>query len=210
MVLALGSIIQAAPAAATPPDPGINKLVSFLDGPTNSLQSWSQALGTIGKLADALPAVQTSPGAALGFNDLLDKAFHAGTKKLSDAAHDADLNINQAIDLGDGRTGTLVTALGNSGSDKTLSVDVSLGRDLVDQPLSVNLPIGAGSNAPQSAFSSTGGVTVHAAAELKFDLVWDSASNTVYLKVANSGGTTPALTVDATASFADKTAVKAS
>lgn len=210
MVVAMTSIIAPVPAAAVPPDPGIQQLVSFLDGPTNSLQSWSKALGTIGKLADALPAVQTSPGSALGFNDLLDKAFHAGTKKLSDAIHDADLNISEPIDLGDGRTGTLVATIGGSG-DKTLSVDVSLDRDVVNQPLNVSLPIGAGSNAPQSAFSSTGGVTVHVKAQLKFDLVWDSASNTVYLKVNNSGGTqTPALTVDATAALADTTAVKAS
>src|SRR5690242_10748192 len=72
---------------------GVSQLVSTLDGASNSLQSWTQGLGSVGKLADALPAVQTSAGSVLGFADLLHQTFNNGTKKLANAVDDSDLNI---------------------------------------------------------------------------------------------------------------------
>jgi len=196
-------------AAAVTPDPGIEQLAGFLSNPTGSVQDWSKGLGTIGKLADALPAVQSSPGAAVGFGDLLDKAFTTGTKKLSDAQQDADLGIDQDVPFGDGRTGHLKVALGSVSGGKSLSVHLTMSHDVVNQPLSFAVPIGGGSNAPQSAFSSTGGVTLTVSADLTFDLVWEQANNAVYLKVDNSGTATPALKVDAHAAIANMAAVKA-
>ena len=59
------SAIRPVVASADPPDAAATAIAQFLSGATNSIQSWSTGLGQIGKLADALPAVQTSPGAAL-------------------------------------------------------------------------------------------------------------------------------------------------
>src|SRR6516164_11371825 len=81
---------QAPTASATPTD--VTTLVNTLDGTSNSLQSWTQGLGSVGQLASALPAVQTSAGSVLHFQDLLDKWFNNGTKKLSAATSDSDLN----------------------------------------------------------------------------------------------------------------------
>jgi len=200
-------VVGVTPASALPPDPGVATLVSTLDGPANSLQSWSQGLGSVGKLGDALPAVQTSPGSVLGFADLLHQWFNNGATHLSNAASDGDLNINEPISLGDGRSGNLtsqLSALGNG--DKQLDVTVTAQKTLTDQPLSVPVAIGSGSNAPQSAYSSTGGVSLAVSGTLTFTLVWEHASDTVYI-VAN--GTTPSLQIDANGTLANAASVKA-
>lgn len=210
LVTALGFAVRTPPAAATPPDPDVATIVQTLAGPTDSLQSWLADLGTVGKLADALPAVQTSPGSVLGFPDLLSQVFSTGAKHLADAVHDADLNISQPISISGSRTGTLTSALTTLGNgDKRLDLTVDVSRTVQDQPLSVALPIGTGSNAPQSAFSATGGVQLAVHATLTFALVWDSASDTAYF-VADAANGLPSLQVDATASFHDKAQVKAS
>lgn len=205
--VAWGVTVEGGTVQAAPPDPGIATLVSTLDGATDSLQSWSQGLGGVGKLADALPAVQTSAGSVLGFADLLHQWFNNGAKKLADATTDADLAINQPISLGDGRTGTLVSQLTTlTGGDKQLDLTVTAQKTLSDQPLAVPLPIGSGTNAPQSSYSSTGGVSLTVTGTLSFSLVWEHTSDTVYL-VAN--GSTPSLQIDASATLANAAAVKA-
>ena len=203
LVAALGAtVVTASPARAD--SPGVGALVHTLTDPTNSLQAWTKGLGTVGKLADALPAVQTSPGAALEFEDLLAQAFTQSG--LAGATTDDGLNVDKPITISDSRTGTVKSTLTAQGSDKKLHLTVDISRTLADQPLSIALPIGAGSSAPQSRFSSTGGVQLTAHTALTFDLVWDHASDTAYIV---AGGGTPAITVDATASFANKAAVKA-
>ncbi len=205
LITSLAWVRQAPRALAA--DPGVSTLVGTLDGASNSLQSWTQGLGTVGKLANALPAVQTSAGSALGFADLLHQWFNNGTKHLASASTDGDLNINEPVSLGDGRSGTLtsqLTALGNG--DKQLDLAISAQKTLSDQPLSVPLAIGGTSNAPQSSFSSTGGVSLSVQGTLTFELIWEHATNTVYV-VAN--GTMPSLRIDATATLADASKVKA-
>jgi Ca2+-binding RTX toxin-like protein len=203
------SSIHAVPAVADPPDPGITTLVKTLNDPTTSLQKWSQGLSGVGKLAEALPAVQASPGGVLGFNDLLTNAFTSGANHLADAIHDGDLNINQPISIGSGRAGTLTSALSTiGGGDKQLSVTVDISRTMQDQALTVAVPIGGGSNAPQSALSATGGVQLQVEANLQFRVIWDHASDTAYL-VVDAAAHTPQLTVDASAQFHDTAAVKA-
>src|SRR6266567_1697074 len=123
--------------------------------------SWTQGLATAGKLATALPAVQTSPGSVLGFADLLHRWFNSGATHLASAVLDGDLNIaSETIDLGvaDGRSGILQSQLKTlTGGDKQLDVTIDASKTLHNQPLQIAVPLGAGSNAPQSAFSSTGG-----------------------------------------------------
>lgn len=94
----------------------VTALTETLDVGPNSLQSWTGGLGSIGKLAEALPAAQASPGAVLGFPDLLHQWLNDGSEHLAAATIDGGLNVDQDIDLGDGRTGHLtsvLTTLGN-------------------------------------------------------------------------------------------------
>jgi hypothetical protein len=173
-----GTVVTAAPAHAA--SPGVTTLVNALAAPANSFATWSKGLGALGQLAKALPAVQTSPGAALGFDTLAQEAFHAGTKKLADAVDDADLDIDQPIALTADRAGTLKTTLTTVGEDKKLDLTLTVSRVLQNQALNLPLPIGDGTNAPQSAFSSTGGVRLTVGTTLKLTLVWDKAHDKAY------------------------------
>jgi Ca2+-binding RTX toxin-like protein len=206
------SAVRPVNATAETVDDAAVAVRTFLSSPTNSIQSWSKGLGQVGKLAEALPAVQSSPGAALGFNDLLAKAFSLGG--LTTAMNDDDLNVtNKAIDFGggDGRSGTFTSHVTNDGEGKHLAVTVHVTRDLLDQPLSIPVPIGSNSNAPQSAFTSTGGVKLTVTADLSFEAVYQTTTNKVYLKVVNSGAdATPVLKVGATAVIGTLTGVEAS
>lgn len=207
-MLAASSWVTIAPPAYAA-DAGVDKLVATLDGATNSLQSWTHDLATVGKLADALPAVQTSAGSVLGFTDLLDKWFTSGTHKLhaGDATTYGDLDFAaETITLGDGRTGTLESHLTDVGGDKHVTVTITASNTVHDQALSIPVSIGSNSNEPQSAFSSTGGVDLTVSATLVFELVWDHLADNVYL-VAN--GSTPSMHFDAAAHLGTLTDIHA-
>ncbi len=197
-------VVTAPPVFAA--DPGVTKITSTLDGASNSLRSWTQDLAAVGKLADALPLVHTSAGSVLGFTDLVHQWFTNGANHLADATSYGDLNIDEMISLPDGRSGHLTSGLTSLGLDKQLDLTIDATRTLHDQPLNVAVPIGSGSNAPQSAFTSLGGVDLTVHGVLTFRLVWDHVSDTVYF-VAD--GTTPSLHIDASAQFASIAAVKA-
>jgi Ca2+-binding RTX toxin-like protein len=204
------SAVRPVTASADPPDPHAQAIASFLGGASNSIQSWSTGLGTIGKLADALPAVQSSPGGALGFANLLDKVFTDSDLKNADndaaLAKDTDINFGG----GDDRTGHLKTEVTNDGGDKHLKVTVHVSRDMLNQPLTVPVPVGTGTNAPQSAFNTEGGVKLTVSADLVVEAVYEASSDKVYLKVDNSGpDPTPALKVDVHGSIANVASVKA-
>ena len=206
VITSLAWVRQAPPAFAA--DPGIATIKNTLDGASNSLRDWSKDLATVGKLADALPLVHTSPGSVLGFTDLVHQWFTNGATHLADATTNGGLNINEPISLGDGRSGNLtssLTMLGNGDKQVDLAIDVT--RTLGNQPLDVAVPIGAGSNAPQSSFTSTGGVDLTVHGTMNFRLVWDHVSDTVYF--VDDGTTTPSVHVDASAHFADTNAVAA-
>ena len=193
-------------------DQSATDLVAALDGATNSFQQWSQGLGTVGKLADALPAVQSSAGSVLGFTDLVHKWFNNGSQHLAAAQLENQLNIDEDINnlgVADGRTGHLTTALDTNfaNGDRHLTVTLTASKTAQDQPLRIPVPIGAATNAPQSAFSSQGGVSLKVDFSLTFTAVWDHDSHTVYFLVDNS---TPSLHVDASASIANIANVSAS
>ena len=58
-------------------------------------------------------------------------------------------------------------------------------------------PSGTGTNGPQSALNTEGGIKLTVSADLVLDAVFDSSSSKVYLKVDGSGpDPTPALKVD--------------
>jgi Ca2+-binding RTX toxin-like protein len=183
--------------------------IGALDGPSDSVQAWTKGLATVGKLAEGLPGVGTSAGSVLGFPDLLHQWFNNGTNKLADALSCSNLNIDQDIDLGgtDGRSGHLTSTVTDVAGGKRLDVTVTAARSVGDQPLTVNVPIGGGSNAPQSAFSSQGGVDLGVNATLTFSLVREDAAPTDVYVVADSA--TPSLNVGATAHFASLDDVKA-
>lgn len=199
--------VRFAPAAFAD-DPGVGTIVHTLTDATDSVQAWSQGLATAGKLGESLPLVASSAGSVLGFTDLLSQAFNNGSKKLA-LAHsygDFDIHDGESISLTGDRSGTLTSSIHDVDNGKQVDITVDVHKTVHDQPLNINVPIGTDSNAPQSAFTSTGGVDLTIHAVLSFSLVWDSASDTVYLV---SSPTTPSLTVGATAGFGNKAAVQA-
>ena len=207
LVLSTLTIATPPPALAAVPDDDVNAFVSTLDGTTNSIQAWTQQLGTIGQLAEQLPGIPASAGQVLGFEDLLHQFFQSTFVTPIPVHHD-DLVVDQDIDLGDGRTGHVTTAFSTlTEGDEQLAVTVTASKTLDDQMLSVPLPIGTDSNAPQSAFSSTGGVSLTVDASFTFTLVWEDVSDTVSI-VAD--GTTPRIDVNASAEITDSTAMTAS
>lgn len=205
MVFGLSSVTR---AAADPPDPADQAIVAFLSGAGGSVADWSTGLGAVGKLAEALPGVSTSPGALLGFGDLLGKAFTVSG--LSGAINDATLAMDKDITFGgsDGRSGHLKTQISDQADGKHLVLSLHVQRDVLNQPLSIPVPIGAGSNAPQSALSTEGGVTLSVSADLTLEVVYESATHAVYLRV-DSGSGTPALRVDVHGGIGNLAAVKA-
>ncbi|MDT4913548.1 MAG: hypothetical protein QOC66_2676, partial [Pseudonocardiales bacterium] len=209
MVVGLGVAVSQ-PANAVSPDPGVDQLVEFLSAPNGSLQSWSKELGTVGKLADALPAVQASPGGALGFGDLLDKAFTISG--INSATTDAALSVDEDLDYGnsDGRSGHIKTEVSTESDGKHVKVALQISRDVVNQSLTVPVPIGVGANAPQSAFTTQGGIKLTVSASLAFEAVLQASSGKVFLKVVDAGAdATPALKVDVDGSISQVGDVKA-
>ncbi len=205
LLLSMLTVVSATPAAAGVPDADVDAFVSTLDGPTDSVQAWTQQLATIGQLAEQLPGIPASAGQVLGFEDLLHQFFQTA---FAGAMTQGDLNVDQDIDLGDGRTGHLTAAASDvTEGDEQLSVTLTASKMLDDQMLSVPLPIGGDSNAPQSAFSSAGGVSLTVDASFTFTLVWEDVSNTVSI-VAD--GTTPRIDVNASAGITDLSAMTAS
>src|SRR5262245_7800969 len=71
--------------SANAADACADALIGGLDGPSDSVQAWTQGLATVGKMADGLPLVGTSPGSVLGFPDLLHQWFNNGANHLADA-----------------------------------------------------------------------------------------------------------------------------
>ena len=206
LVLSTLTVVSATPAAAGPADPDVDAFVSTLDGTTDSVQAWTQQLATVGQLAEQLPGIPASAGQVLGFEDLLHQYFQDA---FTGAMNKGDLNVNQDIDLGDGRTGHLTSVVSDVADtgDEQLVLTVTASKTLDDQMLSVPLPLGADSNAPQSAFSSSGGVSLTVDASFTFTLVWEDVSDTVSI-VAD--GTTPRIDVNASAEITDLTAMTAS
>jgi len=211
-VSVIGALIAAAvsitiPTAAAAADDGITEIVETLNGASNSVQAWTQTLGEIGKLADSLPGVPASPGSILGFDDLLQEIF-SDADGIATAAEDGDLDFGtRDLDLGQGRTATIASDLETlEGGDKQVTLTITASKTAPDQPMTIPLPIGEGSSAPQSAFSSTGGVDLTVDASFALRLVWDSTDHDVFL-VAD--GTYPRIAIDATASITDMAGIEA-
>jgi Ca2+-binding RTX toxin-like protein len=209
-VIASTVLVSIAPAAVAA-DACSSALVgptSILNGTTNSIKSWTEGLATIGKLAEPLPGVGASAGSVVGFTDLVDKFINEGTDNVTDAASCDPGTGDKSISLGapDGRTGNVHWQFSNVTGGKQLDVTITAAKTLHDQALGIPVPIGGGSSAPQSGFSSQGGVDLTTTATLGFSLVWPSNGDPVYV-VANSS--TPSLRVDAAAHFAALTDIKA-
>src|SRR6266545_4543731 len=135
--ISIGGAVRPVAAVADPADAAAESIVHFLTDATGSLQDWSKGLGGIGKLADALPAVQSSPGAVLGFGDLLAKGFNVSG--LDVANNDATLNkdVSLVYGGGDNRTGHLKTEVSNDSEGKHLKVTLHVERDVANQSLTI-------------------------------------------------------------------------
>ncbi len=188
------------PAAfAVPPDPGVDKVLTFLGagGGAGTLSSWTSSLSSIGKLGEPLPLVNASPGALVGLDDLVAKAI---ADEFGAATSWTDLVVDRAIDFpaGDGRTGTIKTSTPDEGDGKRLNVDVTVTKHVTGKSLSVS------SASPKVELSVKDGITVDVTAALSLSVVWTGeADNKVYLV---AGPSSPRLDVDAAASIDTATA----
>lgn len=182
-------------------DPGVADLLKVLGGPgadpTHNLAAWTSGLASIGKLGEPLPLVAASPGGLLGIGDLVKKAV---TDKLAGATTYAELTKDVAVDLGDGRTGHLTTAVSDAGAGKKLDITVHLNRTVTGQDLHLL------SASPKVDLAVSDGVSVQLKSRLALSLVWTGADDDKVHLVA--GPTSPRLDVDATASI-DAAAAKA-
>ncbi|HET7655122.1 MAG TPA: hypothetical protein VFK42_18970, partial [Acidimicrobiales bacterium] len=208
-VIASTVLVSIAPSAVAA-DPCVDALVgptSILNGTTNSIKSWTSGLATIGKLAEPLPGVGASAGSVVGFTDLVDKFINDGTDNVTDVTSCDPGTGTKSVSLGDGRTGKVDWEFSDVATGTQLDVTITAAKTLHDQALGIAVPIGSGSSAPQSGFSSQGGVDLTTTATLSFSLVRESSdAHDVYLVANNS---TPSLDVDATARFGTLSAVKA-
>jgi Ca2+-binding RTX toxin-like protein len=190
LVFVLVSLLSAnapvLPAGAVDPDPGIPELGELL----GELAQWSSGLAEVGKLAEPIPTVGRSAGSVLGFPDLVQKTLAdrlAGVKTWNELK-----GGSFGIDLLDGRSGTLATALTEAAGVRTLDLDLQVERTLADEPFSFT------SATPPLTLTSAAGMSVKAEARFRLSVVVEpnGAGWSAYV-VAGAG--TPSLTVDVTA-----------
>ena len=184
MVASFGVALAPAAHAA---DRGVSDTVGTLQ----RLATWSQGLGGVGKLGQALPLLSTSPGAPLGFATALQESLY---DELSGATTWGGLAVDQDVTVSGTRHGHLTTSVGDTAAGKRLVVDLTLTGTLASEPLSFADSAGA------VRFSASGGVKVDSTLHLQFAMDWVSADNSVYLERGASG---PSILVDARRVVAD-------
>lgn len=180
---------------------GVDDLLGALGtggDPTHNLAAWTSGLGTIGKLGEQLPLVTASAGGLLGFADLFEEAV---TDELSSATTFSDLNKDQDITIGGGRTGHLTTTVSDFEGGKKLDLLVTVNRTVTGQDLHL------GNDTPKVDLTISDGITVDLKSRLELSLVWTgTADDKVYLV---SGPTGPRIDVDAYASVVPGSATAA-
>ncbi len=151
-----------APAQAAQPE------VAAFNAALDEIESWSNGLAEVGQMAEALPFLGSSPGAIAGLNDVIQKALSEAGSGLS-----GDMDYDEDIDLGDGRTGHLkakVTDADPADGDRQLDFDLQISRKVADQSLTIPIDIGVGG--AKTSYSSTGGIDATSTVTFSFDLIY--------------------------------------
>jgi Ca2+-binding RTX toxin-like protein len=176
------------PASATEVDGGIVELKKVL----GDAAEWTSGLAEAGKLAEKIPTVGRSAGSVLGFPDLVQKAV---ADRAAGIQHWDDLEDElgtESLTLGSGRTGKLLVEHDEADGTHTVDLTLQVSRTESDQPFN-------SANAdPKLNLSSSGGVEIKAALELKLSLVVEKHENgvsyTPYVK--RESATNPGFSVD--------------
>ena len=134
--------------------------------------TWTSSLASAGKMAEKVPLVGSSAGSLLGFPDLVTRAV---SDKINTLDTWAALQGDKAVDLGDGRTGTLKLTVAGDDTARTLGVRLEVQR--VDS----NAPFDVRNASPKLLLSSAGGIRVTAKAVVSFTVRVDKLPSATYL-----------------------------
>lgn len=156
--------------AFTPPAVAQDAVVTRIVNGLKAFGDFSRALGTVGRLGEALPLLGVSPGAALGFEDLIAKTVH---DPLKDKEKFADLAGTYPL-AGD-RPGTLTVQTSDIGGVKRVDVTLHVAKVADRQPVSV-----AGAS-PAITFTTSGAVDVSLTLDATLRFAYDTAKDWFYL-----------------------------
>jgi Ca2+-binding RTX toxin-like protein len=159
-----GMIVSAPPAGAQTAE--VQKILAGI----GAFGDFSKALGTVGKLGEALPLLGVSPGAALGFGDLIAKTVHDPLQPKNSFEE-----LAGSYPLGGSRPGTLTVQTSQNGGVKR--VDATLHVTTVAD----NQPVAVASANPQVSFTTTGAVDVTFTFDATFHFAYDTARDWFYL-----------------------------
>ena len=170
----LGLVVTTTPAVAQ--DADVQKILNGI----TSFADFSTALGTVGKLGEALPLLGVSPGAALGFGDLVAKTVHDPLQSKNTFGE-----LAGSYPLGGDRPGTL-TVQTTPGSVERIDVTLHVTK------LADNQPVTVASASPEVSFTTSGAVDVNLTLDATLHFAYDTAKDWFYL-VAD--GASPKFTV---------------
>ncbi len=157
-----GLVAVSAPAVAQAPD--VQKILAGI----SAFGDFSKSLATVGKLGEALPLVGISPGAALGFGDLVAKTVH---DPLKDKENFPDLA--GAYQLGDDRPGILNVQTSDTNGVKRVDVTLHLTTVADQQPISVA--------DPSVSFTTSGAVDVDFTFDAKFHFAYQESTDSFWV-----------------------------
>ncbi len=134
--------------------------------------TWTSSLASAGKMAEKVPLVGSSAGSLLGFPDLVTRVV---TDKIKTLQNWASLQGDKAVDLGDGRMGTLKLTAAGDDTARTLGVRLEVQR--VDS----NVLFDVRNASPKLLLNSAGGNTVTAKAVVSFMVRIEKLLSATYL-----------------------------
>ncbi|HVK20939.1 MAG TPA: calcium-binding protein [Actinokineospora sp.] len=173
----LGLFATAQPAAAQ--DQDVQKILAGI----GTFGDFSKALATVGKLGEALPVLGVSPGAALGFNDLIDKTVREPLQ-----AKNTFAELAGTYPLGGGRPGSLTIATSEAAGVKRVDATLHVTTVSDQQPVTV------ASASPEVGFTTSGAVDVTFTLDATLHFAYDTARDWFYLV---KDGASPKFTVGA-------------
>lgn len=170
-----GLVVVSPPAVAQAED--VQKILAGI----TDFGGFSEQLATVGKLGEALPLLGVSPGAALGFGDLVVKTVH---DPLKDKQNFPDLA--GTYQLGGDRPGTLNVQTSDTNGIKRVDATLHVTTVADKQPVTVA--------DPSVSFTTSGAVDVTFTLDAKFHFAYQDSSKTFWVV---RDGDSPKFTVGA-------------
>ncbi|MCX2947152.1 calcium-binding protein [Lentzea sp. NEAU-D7] len=157
-----GFVVVSPPAVAQAPD--VQKILAGI----SAFGDFSKQLANVGRLGEALPLLGVSPGAALGFGDLVAKTVH---DPLKDKQNFPDLA--GTYQLGDSRPGTLTVQTSDTNGIKRVDAALHVTTVADKQPISVA--------DPSVSFTTSGAVDVTFTLDARFHFAYQESTGSFWL-----------------------------